>query len=218
MALFGSRGLNAFFRCELKRPMISGFRGQIETSTVEVDRVDEILFVPEPRAVYFTHWILALIDSLRIRDAVAQIRDDVLEPPRASAPPRSSAAAVSSRPSRATIGSASGPAVRRRNCIATSPSPSAPRPARSSARCSSVRQTACGPQLRTTLALQPSHSPGSDSFAPSERPSRPPRDRSPVPLCGVPTPASPPAPGCHVMTFTPWSRHSLRGGSACRIV
>jgi len=31
---------------------------------VEVDRVHEVLPVPEARAVYFTHWTLALMDSL----------------------------------------------------------------------------------------------------------------------------------------------------------
>ena len=48
---------------------------------MEVDGVHEILFVPKPRAVYFTHWILALMDSLVVGDAVPQVGDDVLEPP-----------------------------------------------------------------------------------------------------------------------------------------
>src|ERR1035438_9605930 len=44
--------------------LFSGLLGQVEATTVEVDRMHEVLPFRKPRAVYFTHWILALMDSL----------------------------------------------------------------------------------------------------------------------------------------------------------
>lgn len=36
----------------------------MQATLVEVDRMDEVLLVAEARDVYFTHWILALSESL----------------------------------------------------------------------------------------------------------------------------------------------------------
>src|SRR5271157_6200857 len=62
--------------------LFSGFRGQVEAATVEIDRMDEILLVAEASRRVL-HPLDLGIDRFasRVRDPVSQVRDDVLEPP-----------------------------------------------------------------------------------------------------------------------------------------
>jgi len=50
--------------------LFSGYWVHIEPAAVEVDGVDEVLPIANPRAVYFTHWILRERFAARVGDAV----------------------------------------------------------------------------------------------------------------------------------------------------
>ena len=62
--------------------LFSGFWGHVEATAVEVDGVNEVLFVPEASRRVF-HPLNLGIDGFasRVRDPVPQVRDDVFEPP-----------------------------------------------------------------------------------------------------------------------------------------